>query len=77
MDDIDYANQIAEDDRQRLLREALSKAKNEQPAMVDGIRICLDCDEPIAADRLAANPQAVRCMDCQRDIEKKTRRRKT
>ncbi len=26
---------------------------------------CLDCDEPIAAARLEANPTATRCVDCE------------
>ena len=31
----------------------------------DGERNCLDCQEPISRARIEANPQAVRCIDCQ------------
>jgi len=27
--------------------------------------ICIDCEGPISRARLAANPQAIRCVDCQ------------
>ncbi|WP_363928338.1 TraR/DksA C4-type zinc finger protein [Thalassospira sp.] len=30
---------------------------------------CVDCGEPIAPKRLAANPHACRCLDCQNSLE--------
>ena len=30
---------------------------------------CIDCDEPIAARRLAAVPWAARCIACQEEVE--------
>lgn len=36
----------------------------------DSARRCMDCDTPIPADRLQAVPDATRCIDCQRDIER-------
>ncbi len=30
---------------------------------------CTDCDTPIAVDRLRAQPEAGRCIDCQRSAE--------
>jgi len=37
----------------------------ETPRLKDGHRVCLDCDDPIDPRRLAANPAAVRCTECQ------------
>ena len=31
--------------------------------------LCIDCDEPIAARRLAAVPWAARCLSCQENAE--------
>lgn len=35
--------------------------------------ICLDCDEPIARERMFALPMAVRCAPCQEKFEEKLR----
>src|SRR5690606_29696806 len=37
--------------------------------------ICISCGEPIDPERLEANPAAVRCFECQRELE--ARRRQT
>ncbi len=34
-----------------------------------GIGDCVDCNDPIPAARLAANPNARRCIACQEDYE--------
>jgi DnaK suppressor protein len=34
-----------------------------------GFGDCVDCNEPIPAARLAANPNARRCIACQEDYE--------
>lgn len=33
--------------------------------------VCLDCEPPLSAGRLAANPHAVRCVDCQSDHDRR------
>ena len=38
---------------------------------------CLSCGRQIPADRLAAVPEAVRCLDCQRHFEAAHRQRTT
>jgi len=43
-----------------LIDEALARIA------ADTFGICLDCQKPIAADRLEALPWAARCIDCQR-----------
>lgn len=35
----------------------------------DGPRFCMDCGELIPFQRIAANPEALRCMACQEDWE--------
>lgn len=34
--------------------------------------LCADCDEPIEAGRIKANPRAERCVSCQCDHERRT-----
>jgi len=68
MDAVDKA-QAREDE---LRDEAIASARNrprEAPRTVGGVRLCLDCDDPINEQRLAANPQAVRCAECQEKHE--------
>ena len=36
----------------------------------DTYGLCTDCGKPIAAGRLAAQPDAMRCLGCQVDYEK-------
>lgn len=48
-----------------LALQAERAARREQPLVIDGRRVCLDCFEPISKKRLKANPQAVRCTECQ------------
>jgi len=43
---------------------------HEEPRIVNGARLCLDCDEPLSKKRLKAAPEAVRCVDCQKLREK-------
>ncbi len=69
MDDADRAQRLEELQRESAL--AAHGAPAETPRTHHGTRMCLDCDEPIEAPRLAANPQAVRCVDCQRRHERK------
>jgi len=32
--------------------------------------ICAQCNQPIAEARLSAKPEAIRCIDCQREFER-------
>jgi len=65
---------MASDNEQRELealiaRQAARGETKETPFVIEGKRVCLDCFEPIAARRLKANPDAVRCIGCQQDKE--------
>ncbi len=54
-------------DRERLTHRGLAAALRRIAAGRDGR--CTDCDTPIAVDRLRAQPEAGRCIDCQRSAE--------
>ena len=62
-----------ENDRATMLetaeREAIINAHvnrpQESPLIIEGIRVCKDCEGDIAAARLAAMPNSVRCIECQ------------
>jgi DnaK suppressor protein len=76
MDDIDLAQDVEEIERtEALLRLKLSVPEFESQAIDPerGLIICLDCDAPIPTERLAANPKAVRCIDCQREHDREQR----
>jgi len=47
------------------------RAYREAVLEIDGERVCRDCYDTIPPARLAASPDAVRCLDCQ---EKKEQR---
>lgn len=47
---------------------------HETPHIEHGVRLCLDCDDPLGRQRLKANPDAVRCLDCQTLHERKLKR---
>lgn len=57
-------------------RAAAAAAARPHQALVNsetGERVCLDCYEPIPVKRLTANPNAVRCTECQGDHERRNR----
>ena len=64
-DEADRANLLAERER-----EASIAAIQGLTAM-KGRATCADCDEPIEPARRKANPAAVRCIACQRELEVK------
>lgn len=90
MDEADYAQQRDEYFRQQALRdhfrrsgkyqrEAQTQCPGDDPlgnsgVGVSGPRICLGCGKEIGAARMKANPAAVRCVICQEDTERSTRR---
>ena len=69
MDLVDRAQAREEQDRELALR-----AHNARVAQAAGSGVCLDCKEPIDKRRLAANPAAIRCSDCQCDEDKRMSR---
>ena len=72
MDECDMAAELQQQDREGALRVALRAAHSrEAPLVIAGERCCLDCEEPIEPERLAANPGAARCVFCQRKHERR------
>lgn len=69
MDNADRAQELEERERRQALAAQQATA-TETPREVDGVRVCLGCEEEIAPPRLAANPDAVRCMDRQTLFER-------
>lgn len=68
-DVIDDAQRFEELRRDEALRQALRGDRRTD--VVFGVLACLDCDDPIDADRLAARPSAVRCIICQEAHERR------
>lgn len=70
----------AQEHEERARAEALARAAApalDQPFEIEGVRVCLDCFEPIPAARLAAYPRAARCVECQGDFENHQQGRRT
>lgn len=74
-DDADIAGAVEQRQRDEVLaNQAAVNAVHETPFDIEGKRVCLDCYEPIASKRLAANPHAVRCVECQNDHDRRAQR---
>lgn len=72
MDECDVAAELQQMDREGALRVALRAAHRREEALyINDARCCLDCEEPIEPERLSANPDAVRCVFCQRKHERR------
>lgn len=66
MDEADQAEKLESAERERALDAQLARGREyEVPRERNGARICLDCSDPIDPKRLAARPEAVRCIWCQ------------
>jgi phage/conjugal plasmid C-4 type zinc finger TraR family protein len=72
LDEIDAAQARDEFFRATALSKALNRRpEDDDPLIIDGIRCCLDCEEPIPLARLKANPGAKRCTLCQSKKERR------
>lgn len=63
-DDIDRANELDEA-RRTVEINAIARSLSRKNAT----GLCIECDEPIEAKRLAALPSALRCIGCQEGME--------
>lgn len=45
----------------------------ESPLEIGGCRLCLGCGDPVSLARLQANANAVRCVECQTDHDRRGR----
>jgi phage/conjugal plasmid C-4 type zinc finger TraR family protein len=74
-DEADYASEREEIERQEALaRMAQQAARHPAPREIQGRRVCADCLAPIGRKRLKANPDAVRCVDCQSEEDRNAKR---
>jgi hypothetical protein len=87
MDDVDLANEFAELHLQHALQAHFGSGKHLESAVkqypggaasIDsgggaspGPRMCIGCGEEIPPARIAANPTAARCVDCQAKKERR------
>jgi DnaK suppressor protein len=69
-DILDEAKKLEIRHRQAALDNALKRTEPTQQTL-DGRVICISCDAPISLDRLAAKPNAARCIHCQQIEEQK------
>lgn len=71
MDEVDRAQAAADRLAEHILADA--RRRNQQAVAAGearpALRACVDCDDPIEAERLAVQPGAIRCTHCQRAAE--------
>ncbi|WP_210255143.1 TraR/DksA C4-type zinc finger protein [Ancylobacter pratisalsi] len=69
MDLLDHAQLVEEEDRRRAI------VARQEMLRGCGRKNCMACGDPIGTDRLAAMPNAVRCLRCQEGRERWNRRK--
>lgn len=74
-DEVDRAQAHEEELRADAFTARAAKRFHEEPRIVNGKRLCLDCDEPLSKKRLKAAPEAARCVECQELREEQDRRK--
>jgi phage/conjugal plasmid C-4 type zinc finger TraR family protein len=77
MDIIDQADEAIEQHREQALQRLRAATAEHETQLIDGSRgaavvLCRDCLAPIAPERLAVRPYAVRCVSCQTDLEQQS-----
>lgn len=69
-DEADLAMEYQTRHNAAALAAALGR-RRELPREIGGVRVCVDCGDPIVAARLRAAPHAVRCVACEADRERR------
>ena len=71
MDDLDRAKDLEMGHREASIQAQLQNGKiTDPPLIIDGVRHCIDCEEPIPARRLEVQPESVRCVPCKSIFER-------
>lgn len=65
MDILDRAKDLEMNDRKRAIAAQREKSKEPAQLVVGGEVLCIDCDDAVSKPRLAAKPNAARCIGCQ------------
>lgn len=71
MDEIDQAQHFEELYRQSALRDHFAGVPSGPAIRPASVKRCCDCGEKIETARLKALPNAVRCIDCQNQKERR------
>ena len=69
-DEMEIAQEMAEKFRESSLAKARQRSQDEDPLIIEGVRHCLDCENPIPQKRLKVYPKALRCVACETKKEK-------
>lgn len=73
-DEADRAGELEERERTKALARFFDEIAEADPQVsIDGVVVCLDCEDPLPAARLRAKPDAVRCIECQERFETRQR----
>lgn len=75
MDNADRAKMIEMRERQTVIDEH-RRRDHAAAFMIEGMPHCCDCLGEIEAQRLAANPEAARCIECQTYYEQEQERQR-
>jgi len=73
MDDVDRAKIDEQEHRNRSIKNSLNQPFPKQK-IIDGVVLCIDCLETIPEERLKAQKDAARCVECKSIYEKKQMR---
>lgn len=69
MDWTDDASELEQFDRERSLANQQAHSAEPEQWIENDTVFCIDCAEPVSPRRLAAKPNAARCIDCQQLFE--------
>ena len=76
MDDADRAKDYEMRHRAAALEAQKANAQPiDRPLYIHGVRVCLDCLDPIPEGRIEAYPDAARCTGCKEIYERREARR--
>ncbi len=76
MDIIDHAQDLDRQFNEKALAEVKHRRElnrmlyGDEPMVVNDVSYCISCGEEIPPARIAANPKASRCVDCQAKKER-------
>jgi len=75
VDEADLAEPIIQMEREACIDRVVHRSV-EEPFIIQGVRVCLTCFDPIESQRLEVEPDAVRCHCCQQAHEHNLERMK-
>ena len=75
MDEVDQAQEREAFYQEKILKAALQADQHDDgdPLIIDGVRCCQNCEEPIDPKHLQVQPNAKRCVKCESRKERMAR----